>query len=223
MSRGLTFQQGGFYHVYNRGTEKREIFISESDYERFVNLLYLANSAKAIHFQDYRGLASMELLGLERGNPLVTICAYCLMPNHFHLLLQEHTPGGLSQFIHKLTTSYTMYFNTKYDRSGALFEGTFKARDANEDRYLKYLISYIHLNPVKLIEPHWKESGIQNIRRAKAFLNNYPYSSFADYSGVDRIEKVIITMDALPDYFADQKDFRTHIFDGLQNGEFIEA
>src|SRR6185312_7588170 len=160
------------YHVYNRGTDKRKIFLDQKDYERFLALLYLSNGTTAVHISNYQGSTLMELLDLDKGEPLVDIAAYCIMPNHFHLLLHQKVDGGISKFMQKLTTGYTMYFNTKYERSGTLFQGKFKSKHAGEDRYLKYLLSYIHLNPQKRVD--------------------YPYSSYKDFVETERPESKIL-------------------------------
>jgi putative transposase len=123
----------------------------------------------------------------------------------------------------KLLTGYTMYFNKKYERSGALFQGKFKATHAEDDNYLKYLISYMHLNPVKLIEPNWKTFGIQNKGAAKKFLSGYRFSSYSDFRGVERIEKNILNCAALPDYFSTTRDFDNEVSDWLEFTEFQDS
>ena len=215
MSRGLTFQPEGFYHIYNRGTERRDVFISGSDYDRFISLLYLANNQQLLHRSNYQGRTLPELLALTRGETLVDVCAYCLMPNHFHLLVREHTENGISKFMQKLMTGYTMYFNKLHERTGALFQSKFKARDANDDSYLRYLISYIHLNPVKLVEPLWKEKGISDTDAVKEYLASYIRSSYLDFMGVARAEGKILNMAVLPDYFAVPHDFETSVNEWL--------
>ena len=117
------------------------------------------------------------------------------MPNHFHLLLHEKIDGGISLFMQKLLTAYSMYFNTKHDREGSLFESRFKAKHINTDAYLNWIFSYIHLNPFKLIHQNWKEKGISNLTSAKKFIQNYRYSSYYDYFIGDRPEKVILNKD----------------------------
>ena len=109
-----------------------------------------------------------------------------------------------------------MYFNKKHDRVGPLFQGRFKAQHVEEDEYLKYLFAYIHLNPIKLIDSRWKENGIQNKTRARHYLNDYRYSSFVDYSGVEREEKGILTTKEFPAYFTKKYDFIDFINDWLQ-------
>ena len=214
MARNITFAPGEFYHLYNRGTEKRNIFTNKQDYERFLCLLYLCNGEVAANI-NRQGRTFTDLLEPDQGKKLVEITAYCLMSNHFHLLVREIQDGGISRFMQKITTGYTMYFNKKYERSGALFQGRFKATHASEDRYLKYLISYIHLNPVKLIEPGWKESGIANRKQAEMYLEKYRYSSYLDYLETTRVENKIINKEAFPEYFESPKDFKSSVTEWL--------
>jgi putative transposase len=204
MSRNIKLAPGELYHLYNRGTEKRKIFMQESDYDRFLVLLYLCNSTKPVRIDDLtQGRTLRELFTNDRDETLVDLCAYCLMPNHFHLLVREKTENSISHFMQKLLTAFTMYFNTRHERIGALFQGKYRAKHIDDDRYLKHLLSYIHLNPVKLIEPKWKETGITNHSRAEKWLENYLYSSFLDYSrkGEDRTERRILHTSALEEYY----------------------
>lgn len=203
--RSISLSTGEFYHVYNRGTDKRLIFMENADWERFTALLFLANSSNAISVKDVLKYSS-SVYGVDRGQALVSIGAYCLMPNHFHILLQQKEGGGISKFIHKVTTGYTMYFNRKYERSGNLFQGIFKAEHAHSDEYLKYLFSYIHLNPVKLKQPDWRESGSKDAKHALQYALEYEYSSLQDYGSkrVVREKSDILTQDVFPDYFRAQ-------------------
>ena len=214
MARGVVFAPGEFYHIYNRGTDKRKIFDCRADYERFLLLLYLCNQTKHVDIK-LQGRTVEELWGQREGEPLIDIAAYCLMPNHFHLIVREHTEGGVSKFIQKLITGYTMYFNTRHERSGALFQGKFKAVHVSDDRQLSYLISYVHLNPIKLIEPLWKEIGIEDQPRTEAYLEKYRYSSYQDYCGKIRLENKIINKTALPEYFTSPADFKKHVTEWL--------
>jgi len=207
MSRKVIFAPEEFYHIYNRGTEKRKVFLLKADYERFLALLYLCNNKETLHASDYQGSTLSEKLSLERSETIVNIDAYCLMPNHFHLLMQEKVENGISNFMQKLTTGYTMYFNKRNNRTGALFQGRFKATHAKDDRYLKYLVSYIHLNPVKIIDSEWKENGIKDKNKASQFLKNYTYSSYLDFCGKKRIEERIINKNSLPEYFNSINNF----------------
>lgn len=214
MARAIIFGHGEYYHLYNRGTEKRNIFMRKGDYDRFLALLYLANQSESTELK-LQGRTLEEISEPKKGEPLVEIAAYCLMPNHFHLLVRELKEGGVSKFMQKLMTGYTMYFNKKHDRSGSLFQGKFKAIHVADDRYLRYLVSYIHLNPVKLIEPKWKETGISNQARAERYLETYTVSSYLDYLKRERIEKMILTKDSLPEYFSSGSDFKTFVTEWL--------
>lgn len=210
MSRTMRFAPKEFYHLYNRGTEKRDIFLSQNDYERFLLLLYVCNQPDAANLQE-QGKNLQELIKIKNKNSLIDIAAYCLMPNHVHILAYEKQENSISKFMQKITTGYTMYFNKKYERTGALFQGTFKASWANNDRYLVYLISYIHLNPIKLIEPDWKENGITNLKHAEKFLESYHYSSYPDHLGTKRVESAIINKNTLPKYFESSLDFKKNV------------
>ena len=137
------------------------------------------------------------------------------MPNHFHLLVREKIENGISLFMKKLLTGYSMYFNKKYERTGALFEGRFKAQHADNDEYLKYLFAYIHLNPVKLIEPKWRETGIQNRPDAENYLKQYTYSSYPEYIKQNRPFKKLLTTETFPNYFEDELSFQEMIKDWL--------
>lgn len=182
----------------------------------------MCNGAAAVHLQ-LQGRTLKDLALEDRGEPLISIGAYCLMPNHFHLLVHELKDGGISRFMQKLTTGYTMYFNKRYERTGALFQGKFRAAHANNDSYLKYLVSYIHLNPVKLIEPKWKENGIGDRVSAEEYLKGYVYSSYLDYAGVDRVEHCILDKNALPEYFLTHDDFNKNLMEWLDYGELSRS
>ncbi|OGN19364.1 MAG: hypothetical protein A3I32_01775 [Candidatus Yanofskybacteria bacterium RIFCSPLOWO2_02_FULL_45_10] len=222
MSRSIVFSQDEFYHLYNRGTEKRIIFSAKADYERFIALLYLCNDTQNVHLNDRPSSNLAERLLLERVSPLLNIGAYCLMPNHFHLIVQERGDNGISRFMQKIITGYTMYFNKRYERTGALFQGEFKATHANQDEYLKYLISYIHLNPIKIIDSQWKEEGIKDKKRAENFLDQYLYSSYLDYCGKTRPERKVINKDVLPRYFSSVNNFKTTTRDWLTSTPKVE-
>lgn len=220
MNRKHIFSNGEYYHVYNRGTEKREIFLNYKDYQRFMSLLYLSNSVTPVNIENLsrKGRTFTEFFLEEKGERLVSIGAWCLMPNHFHILLKEESDNGIVKFMQKLSTGYSLYFNKKYNRTGSLFQGKFKSQHANEDRYLKYLFSYIHLNPVKLIpeETKWKEIGIQNIDKTKIFLDDYRYSSFVDYTKNEkRYCEPIISKESFPEYFLNTDEAIKEVEDWL--------
>jgi len=115
----------------------------------------------------------------------------------------------------KVSTGYAMYYNNKYERTGTLFEGKFKSEHAKDDRYLKYLFSYIHLNPMKLVIPNWKKEGIKNKLRVLKFLEHYPFSSYQDYLGYNRKQRKAINFKVFPNYFSMKSLFEDELFDWL--------
>lgn len=202
---------GEYYHIYNRGNSKQVIFHDKEDYDRFIKLLFLSNGEENFKIYFIRN----QIYDFDRGKKLIDIGAYCLMPNHFHLLLTQADGGSISKFMQKVSTGYSMYYNNKYNRTGTLFEGKFKSEHAENDRYLKYLFSYIHLNPIKLIDANWKEQGIKNKSQVLKFLEQYQFSSYLDYLGHERKQKVVINSKAFPDYFPTRTLFKREIFSWL--------
>ncbi|MBI3632822.1 MAG: transposase [Candidatus Vogelbacteria bacterium] len=174
------FIEDGIYHIYNRGTDKRDIFLDDQDYFRFIHYLYACNDVESLEKIDNPivGGSTYDIKDRER---LVNIFCYALMPNHFHLLIQQRKDCGISKFIQKLATGYTMYFNVKNERTGALFQGKFKSKFVDDEKYLETLVNYIHLNPVDTFQSKWKEFGINDYVATKDFLENYRWSSYLDF------------------------------------------
>ena len=208
--RNIIFNSGEFYHLYNRGNSKQIIFHDKEDMDRLLQLLCIANKTKRFVLKEVTDSVYIN----KKDSPIIAIGAYCLMPNHFHILATPLVKGGISTFMQKLSTAYAMYYNKKYKRSGSLFEGKFKSSHVNNDNYLKYLFSYIHLNPIKLIDSTWKEKGLKNISKTKDYLRNYHYSSYLDFiNGFNdkRDESVIIDPLLFPKYFPNSKSFEKEI------------
>lgn len=211
--RKKPFASEEYYHIYNRGNSKQKIFHDKEDYFRFIALLYSCNSEN--NFRIYALNKEESPYDFERGTLLVGIGAYCLMPNHFHILITQNEKGDISKFMQKVSTAYVMYYNQKYERAGGLFEGKFKAEHLDSDTYLKYIFSYIHLNSIKLIDKDWKEKGIRNKKEALDYLSHYEYSSYVDYMGSERIQNKILDKKVFPDYFPTEKEFSKEIFDWI--------
>ncbi|MCK5027594.1 MAG: transposase [Candidatus Pacebacteria bacterium] len=212
MERKFNFSEGEYYHVYNRGNNKSNIFLDNRDKDRFILLLYICNNSSFAVVKDLpKSPLGWSLGKIKRDETIVDIGAYCLMSNHFHILLHEKKEGGITKFVSKFSTGYSMYFNKRNQRTGSLFEGRFKAEHVDNDEYLKYLFAYIHLNPISLIEPEWKEVGITNISSVKKYLSSYKYSSYADYLGEEREEKLILDKEKFPEYFEDFTEFENFI------------
>ncbi len=208
--RKTPFVPGEYFHIYNRGNDKRKIFHDSNDYNYFLKLLFLSNSKRNFKVRDIE-----DTYSIDRGEQLVHLGAYCAMPNHFHLLVSPTEESGISKFMQKLSTGLSMHYNTKYKRTGVLFEGKFKAEHANDDTHLKYLFSYIHLNPIKLLQSDWKENGIKNLDKAKDYLKKYYFSSYLDYLQEVRPENLIINRDSFPNYFPDKNSFENEILDWI--------
>ncbi len=226
----MSFAEGEFYHVYNRGNSKQAIFTNDADRERFVSLLYVCNSEKRINFRDDITKKNITVWEFDRGAPLVSIGAWVLMPNHFHLYLtpspqiKHYSPearsrAGISELMQRISTAYSKYFNTKYGRTGSLFEGKFKSVHVDNDTHAKYLFSYIHLNPIKLYEPAWKKEGFKNKQFALKYLDRYRWSSYLDYKRVQRNEHAILDTKNFPDYFHTPEILEREMFDWLSYEE----
>ncbi len=226
--RKVPLVSGEYFHVYNRGNSKQVIFLDDEDRERFIKLLYLLNSKKNINFRNDIVETKIDAWDFNKGENIVSVGAWVLMPNHFHLYITSPSPGlgGPNEnkdekefpvvlYIRKLCVSYSMYFNKKYKRTGSLFEGRFKAVHIKDDIQAKYLFSYIHLNPIKLIDKLWKENGIKDKEGALKFLDKYKWGSYLDYKGIKRKENKILNREFFPDYFKNTSGFDKEILEWI--------
>ncbi|MBU1255683.1 transposase, partial [Patescibacteria group bacterium] len=149
--------KGDVYHILNRGVEKRKVFLNEKDYFRFVYSLYDFNNKDTTSLsywnrRKYNDHSAIRKPKKSKDNQLVDILCWCLMPNHYHILVQEKSDGGASMFSKKISSGYTQYFNLKNKRSGVLFQGKSKIIQIKQDDHFMYLPYYIFSNPIKLIE-----------------------------------------------------------------------
>ncbi len=207
------------YHVYNRGTDKREIFLEKMDYLRCIHNLFEFNNSNPsspsnirFHIKTPKNVGVNEIkksldtecpnFSKPKRNLLVNILAFALMPNHFHLLLEQKQDDGVSKFLHKLSMGYSKYFNEKHKRSGVLFQGKFKAVPVEHNRQLLHLPYYIHLNPLDLKYPGWRKNDLPNYKKAMQFLETYRWSSYPDYIGKKNFPSVT------------QRDFLTKFLGG---------
>lgn len=195
MANRSPFAPGEWYHCYSRGVDKRVVFETRGDYERFLQLLYLINDTVVHHRSDLKKTTTAEIMLRERRMPLVSIGAYCLLPNHFHLLLKETQENGISMFMRKLGIAYAMYFNIKNERVGNLFVKPFRSKHVSDDRYFKRAVQYVHLNAADLFEKEWKSGKVKNPKTLEKKLKDYRYSSLPDYYGLERPEGAILARD----------------------------
>lgn len=143
--RKTSFVNDEFYHVYNRGVDKRDIFLDRFDLDRFMVSMGEFNVWEPIG-SIWENQSKKDAALNPRNSALVRIICFCLNKNHFHLIIQQLIDGGISKFLHRLGMGYSKYFNAKYQRSGALFQGAFKAVPIFDDEQLLELSVYVNLN-----------------------------------------------------------------------------
>lgn len=196
MANRVPLAVGEWYHCFTRGVDKRKTFQYARDYERFMQILYLANSTTVLHRSNLKDRSHTEVFSVQRGLPLVYVAAYCIMPNHFHLLLHEITEGGIAKYMQKVGTAYAMYFNIKNNRVGNLFVKPFRSKHVSDDVYFNRVATYIHLNPVELFDPEWKTAAPKNIAMLEKRMHEYTYSSLCDYGKENRAQGAILNPEA---------------------------
>jgi len=187
-----------FYHLYNRGVEKRILFIDDQDYSVIFSYLktyllpkhtlqlqqIIANPAESYHKKD----EARRELRLNNFADSIKLVAFCLMPNHFHMLVKQSESNAIDVFMNSLWTRYTMYFNAKYKRVGTLFQDVYKAVMMETNEQLLYLTRYIHRNPFSLLGYRKLASKGDALRGEK--LEQYPWSSYDTYLGINTIQWV---------------------------------
>ena len=200
------------YHALSRGVDKRKIFMDDRDRFRFIHDLFEFNDiAPADHiFYHLRKLSVAVGQRQIRRQPrklLVSILAFCLMPNHYHLFLQSLVKGGISLFMKKLNGGYVQYFNKRHERTGTLFERKYKSVLVDSQAHFIHLPYYIHLNPLDLITPEWRQRKLNDYKKAIDFLSSYRWSSHLDYLGQKNFPSVT------------QRDFLLEVFGGEKGYE----
>jgi len=216
---------GEMYHVYNRGVEKRSVFANDQDRQRFINSLIVfndnrppANSARKL---DPR--SKWDFDQLSDRQKMVEIIAFVLMPNHYHLLLRQETDNGITEFMRKVGTGYTNYFNKKYQRVGALFQGIYKTAQVNKEHHLQYLPHYIHLNPLDSGHPEWREGAILNPEQALAILDDYPWSSYHQYTNRSKWDfDRLVDLGVVDEVGIDRKNYRQDLLEWLSEDNLDE-
>lgn len=216
------FTVENYVHVYNRGNRKMPIIYNESDKWRFLKILRYFND----EFSPpnlFRQLDLLTKIGQchlfewpkhwPTHKPLVKILVYCLMPNHFHLLLKEVTEGGISKFMKKLGDGFTNYINAKYNETGRLFQGSYKGKTIIDDRFIRYLDAYIQVfNPLELY-PGGIKKALKEFDKAFKFAMNNPFCSLGENFGERKME--IADRDILRDLFPDLKVYKEFVRDAL--------
>jgi Transposase IS200 like. len=191
---------GSFYHVYNRGVDKRKIFLTLKNHERFISQL-----------KKFKGLkpAGHVERKFDPDGKIIKIISYCLMPNHFHLLLVQLEEDGISKYLHRLETGYTMYFNKCHDRTGVLLQGTFKCKLVKTNSQLLQLSKYIHTNPIDVVRVKGDDPEMLADR-----LVRYRWSSLGEYLGnTSPDESVVDDFDPVLGQFKTRDDYRKYVLD----------
>jgi len=205
--RKENFTTGNYVHVYNRGSRKMPIVRDVNDKWRFLQALYYFNSEFSQHlwkvsFQ--KGFVWSEKW--PEREPIAEILAFCLLENHFHLLLKEIKDGGIAKFMLKLGTGMANYFNNKYQEMGNLFQGSYKAKLIDEDAYLNYLSVYIQVKNTFEMYPGGIKKAAKEFDKAYEFAVNYPYCSLADYAG--KRNSPIISKELLGELFPSPEQYK---------------
>jgi len=212
------FISGEIYHILNRGVDKRNIFLENEDYLRFIHDLYEFNDeapALNIYYRQFYEVGNRKH-GHKHRECIVDILALSLMPNHFHLLIKQRKDGGIQNFMRKLGTGYANYFNNKNQRTGVLFQGRYKAVPIKSDQHLLHLPYYIHLNPLDLYEPSWRDKRIHNYKNVVRFLEKYRWSSLPDYLGIKNFPSVI-NKNFLTELIGEPTEFKQSLVNWLKD------
>ena len=188
--RKTQFVNGEYYHIYNRGVDKREVFLDSSDYFRFIKSLREFNNS--LTREERMRLESKRSKKSELSSgKIVEIVCFCLNPNHYHFILKQLVDKGIENFMHKLSTGYTNYFNKKNDRNGSLFQGPFKSVHIGSNNYLLYLSAYVNCN-----------SEVHGISPAE----NYKWCSFRDY--ISKKSSGLCSKDIILSQFSSLNEYR---------------
>lgn len=214
------------YHILSRGVDKRKLFLNDEDYLRGIHDLFEFNDTEPVEnfghfFRNQNQYIDVRRRYIEtkrekrKRKLLVKIHTFCLMPNHYHLLLSEATENGIPLFMKKFNGGYARYFNEKYERKGTLFEGRYKKVIIKDEAHFVHLPYYIHLNPLDLIAPEWRGRKLNNFKKAMNFLDTYRWSSHLDYAGEKNFPSVT-QRDFLLGFFEGPKQYRRGITDWLK-------
>jgi len=192
-----TYTDNSFYHLFNRGVEKRPIFLDEKDYAVLLSYLKTYLSPKDEPFLRTQATNSsvswrerdqaLRLLRMNNFHGTIKLLSYCLMPNHFHMAVWQQHGTGIDEFMNSLWTRYTMYFNKKYRRVGTLFQSVYKAVTVISEEQLIHLTRYIHQNPIAHRKLHTLASKGEALR-------SYIWTSYPEYLGLRRTSWVDSTI-----------------------------
>jgi putative transposase len=210
------------FHIFNRGVDKRKIFMDKKDYYRAIHDLYEFNDVVNVNPNTGRVFDTFEIKASLHRNwdrkPLVNIHAFCLMPNHYHILISPVVEKGISLFMKKLNGGYAKYFNERHKRSGALFQGKYKSVPILGDPHFSYITHYIHFNPLDLSGHKWRQNKLlrNDISVALSYLQKYRWSSHLDYLGIKNVPSVT-ERGLMLDFFNGTKGYEKYTKNLLQD------
>ncbi len=200
--RNIKIAPGEYYHVFNRGMSKQTIFHDNRDRVRFLFLilyfqspLILQNIGRSIKSFVQHSVFNIdqEIMQTIIKGRFVELTSFCLMPNHFHLIIKEVEENGIARYMQRVLNSYTKYYNTKYKKSGHLFQGPYKAVHVKNNNQLLYLSSYVHRNPRELKDWFNKE-------------DSYEWSSYRDFVKNNRFKKLLV-FDIIQEQFKNKEEY----------------
>ena len=204
-------------HVLNRGVDKRQVFSDDRDRARFLHDLFVFNDQQpVIHYKRPERKSENRARKL-----LVHIHAFCLMPNHYHLLLSPVAENGIPLFMKKLSMGYTKYFNERHGRSGALWQGKYKRIPIERDSHFLYIPYYIHLNALDLSYPEWRNGKVRDVRGALKYLNSYRWSSHPDYNEIKNFPS-ITQREFLSSLLGTKKNYEKELGDIITDPELAQ-
>lgn len=211
--RAIAFRNGYIYHLFNRGVDRRSIFFTPRDYERFIALIeYYRFHHVHKSYSHYLALSleerSLFRQTLNQKPMAIDILAYCLMPNHFHILVKQKADGGIHTFLSNIANGFAKYINTKRKRVGPLYQGPFKAVLVETDEQLFHLSRYIHLNPV-----------VSSIVSTKE-LATYPWSSLPDYIG--STEQSFVERGLILSHFKNMQAYKDFVYDQINYAKELD-
>lgn len=205
-SRIIPFVNGEYYHIFNRGVAKMQIFNNFYDYNHFIKtIVYYSIEGPKPRLSVFAPTTTI----LDTNKKIIDIICYCLMPNHFHFLLRQKRNGGITEFVSKLSNSYTKYINTKNSRVGHLLQGNFKAVHVETNEQLLHLSRYIHLNPF--------------VSYLVKDLESYKWSSFPEYVNLIEAENAICDKKIILDQFKSPREYKQFVLDQADYGKKLEA
>ena len=185
MIRNGLLAPGEYYHICNRGVNKQTIFHDTRDYIRFLFLIIYFQSPEILQnisrYVDSFVKHRMFNINVDKiiNKRTVELVAFCIMPNHFHLILKEVEEGGISSYMQRVLNAYGKYYNTKYERSGHVFQGPYRLVHIEDDRQMRHVSAYIHRNPREIKSWFKKE-------------HTYPWSSYQDFTGTNRWGELLV-------------------------------